>query len=75
VSSRKIMEKDPASMMRNYEYFMKLDTTQFRGEWVVISEEKVVAHGKHVDDVWDAADNAIDIPFLANVKGDVEWLF
>lgn len=35
----------------NYEMFLKLDMSEFIGEWVVIIDGEIVAHGKNVKEV------------------------
>lgn len=33
----------------NYEYFLKLDTTSYKGKWIAIAKNKVVAVDKRAD--------------------------
>ena len=33
---------------KNYEYFLATDVKQFIGEWVIICEGNIVAHGRDV---------------------------
>lgn len=39
----------------NYDYFLKMDTAPYRGQWMAIADKKVVAHGKNADEVYKDA--------------------
>ena len=39
----------------NYEYFLKLDTAAYRGKWIAIAENKVVAAGRRADETFRLA--------------------
>lgn len=39
----------------NYEFFVKTDTSAYKGEWVAISEKKIVSHGKDAGEVYNNA--------------------
>lgn len=39
----------------NYEYFIKADTSKYKGEWVAISGAKIVSHGKDAQTVYKKA--------------------
>lgn len=39
----------------NYEYFIKADTSPYKGEWVAIAKQKIVAHGKDAEIVYRKA--------------------
>lgn len=39
----------------NYEYFVKTDTTRYKGQWIAISDKKVVACGKDAQSVYRKA--------------------
>lgn len=41
--------------MSNYDYFLKVDTSPYKGEWVAIAKSKVVAHGKDAQKVYNQA--------------------
>ena len=32
--------------LSNYEYFIKTDTSLYKGEWIAISQGKIISHGK-----------------------------
>ena len=39
----------------NYQFFMKTDISHYIGEWIAISNQKIVAHGKDVKQVFKEA--------------------
>lgn len=39
----------------NYEFFLKMDTSKYKGEWVAIAKNRVVAHGNDAQKVYQAA--------------------
>ena len=39
----------------NYEYFIKADTSPYKGEWIAIAKQKVVSHGKDAESVYKKA--------------------
>lgn len=39
----------------NYNFFLKMDTSKYKGEWVAIAKNKVVAHGKDAQKVYQKA--------------------
>lgn len=39
----------------NYQYFLKTDTSRFRGQWIAMSKNKIVAHGKDAKHVYEQA--------------------
>lgn len=41
--------------LTNYDYFIKLDTSAYKGEWVAIAGNKVVSHGKDAQVVYNGA--------------------
>ena len=53
----------------NYDYFIKLDTKPYIGEWVAIADKKVVSHGKDAQEVYKKArqKNRTDQGSLAKV--------
>lgn len=40
---------------KNYNYFIKTDTSAYKGEWLAISENKIIAHGKDAEKVYKDA--------------------
>lgn len=41
--------------LSNYDYFLKVDTSPYKGEWVAIAQSKIVAHGKDAQTVYKQA--------------------
>ena len=39
----------------NYDYFLKMDTAPYKGQWMAIAGKKVIAHGKKADEVYKDA--------------------
>lgn len=46
------LKKSPST---NYEFFIKTDTSNYKGEWIAISEKKIVSHGKDAGKVYNQA--------------------
>jgi len=44
-----------AKKSSNYEYFLKLDTTSYKGKWIAIVKNKVVAVSSRADKVFKIA--------------------
>lgn len=44
-----------AKKLSNYEYFLKLDTSSYKGKWIAIAENKVVAAGPRADETFKIA--------------------
>ena len=41
--------------LSNYEYFLKLDTSSYKGKWIAIAESKVVAVDSRADEAFKTA--------------------
>lgn len=39
----------------NYNYFIKADTSAYKGEWLAISRNKIIAHGRDAQKVYKQA--------------------
>lgn len=39
----------------NYDFFIKADTSSYKGEWVAISDKRIVSHGKDAQKVYKDA--------------------
>jgi len=39
----------------NYQFFMKTDLSSYIGEWIAICNQKIVAHGKDIKNVFKEA--------------------
>jgi len=42
----------------NYQYFMEADVSKFSGEWIAVSDTKILAHGKNLMEVAEEAKKA-----------------
>ena len=40
---------------QNYEFFIRADTSKYKGEWVAIANKKIISHGKDAEDVYKKA--------------------
>lgn len=45
----------PSTPTENYNYFLKADTSAYKGEWIAIVGKKIVAHGKDAQKVYGKA--------------------
>lgn len=41
--------------LSNYEYFLKLDTTAYKGKWIAMAENKVLAADRRADKAFKEA--------------------
>lgn len=48
-----------ASLESDYNYFLKADTSQYKGKWLAISEGKIIAVGKDIKKVTEIANKKI----------------
>lgn len=39
----------------NYDFFIKTDTSQYKGEWIAIAKDKIIAHGQDAEKVYKKA--------------------
>lgn len=39
----------------NYEFYIKADTSAYKGEWIAIARKKIVAHGNDAEKVYKQA--------------------
>lgn len=46
--------KQPISSS-NYDFFIKTNTSRYKGEWIAISGNKVIAHGLDAEEVYKIA--------------------
>lgn len=42
-------------LSHNYDFFLKVDTSKYKGEWIAIAENKIAAHGKDAQKVYKDA--------------------
>ena len=61
----------------NYQYFMQADVSDYIGEWIAISEDKIIAHGKDlIKVVEDAKKNSHGKKFLlARIPSEETMIF
>ena len=43
------------STSANYDYFVKTDTSRFSGQWIALTDKKVIAHGQDAEKVYAKA--------------------
>lgn len=48
------MKKQQKSLS-NYDYFIRADTSAYKGEWIAISGKKIITHGKDAQEVYKKA--------------------
>lgn len=58
----------------NYNFFLKMDTSKYKGEWIAISENKVVAHGKDAQEVYKIAKKKSPIKDISLAKAPEEQM-
>lgn len=39
----------------NYDFFIKTDTSKYKGEWIAIAKDRIVAHGLDAERVYKKA--------------------
>ena len=39
----------------NYDYFIRADTSPYKGEWISLSNNRIISHGKDADVVYKKA--------------------
>lgn len=49
------MIKQTKSSRSNYDYFIKLDTSSYKGEWIAIADSKIISHGSDAQKVYTNA--------------------
>lgn len=47
--------KQKKGVSTNYEFFIKADTSHYKGQWIAIAKNKIVAHGQNAEDVYKKA--------------------
>ena len=56
----------------NYDAFIHMDTTPYKGEWIAIAKEKVVSHGKDAEKVYKKAKQKYSNKDISLAKVPVE---
>lgn len=52
----------------NYEYFLKVNTAPYKGEWVAITQSKIVAHGRDAQKVYKQAKKKVPVGEVSLAK-------
>lgn len=47
--------KKQQKLASNYDYFIRADTSAYKGEWIAISGKKIITHGKDAQEVYKKA--------------------
>lgn len=45
------------SQEKSYQYYLEADISSYEGEWIALSEDKIIAHGKSLKEVVSKANN------------------
>lgn len=63
--------------MDNHNFFVSTDLSQYMGEWIAVSDEKVISHGKDFKEVFNKAKKADPKarPFVAKVPTEQTMIF
>ena len=61
----------------NYQFFMKEDMNNFIGEWVAICDNKVIAHGENVKEVFSKTKKKCSnkIPLITKISDKKTRIF
>lgn len=63
--------KKPSS---NYDFFIKADTSPYKGEWIAIAGKKIVAHGKDAETVYKSAQRKTHLKNISLAKAPDEQM-
>lgn len=58
----------------NYDFFVRTDTSRFKGEWIAIAGDKVVAHGADAQKVYEAAQKKPGVKDISLAKAPDEQM-
>jgi len=56
----------------NYDFFLKTDTSKYKGEWIAIAKNRVLAHGKDAQKVYEIAKNKAPKSIISLAKAPNE---
>lgn len=64
-------------MSKNYQFFMKENLDSYTGQWVVIANERIVAHGKDAKKVFKEAKKRFprERPLLTRIPDKETMIF
>lgn len=54
--------------MPNYDYFIKTDTSAYRGEWIAFSRNTIITHGQDAQKVYREAQRKVKSKDIALAK-------
>ena len=62
---------------KNYQFFMKVNIDSYIGQWIAICNQKIVANGKDVKNVFKKAKEKYprEMPFLNRVPNKETMIF
>jgi len=58
----------------NYDYFIKADTRAYKGQWVAIAGQKIIAHGKDAQIVYKHAQKLAGTKHISLAKAPDEQM-
>lgn len=58
----------------NYDFFIKTDTSSYKGEWIAIAGNKILAHGKDAEKVYNAAKKKVKNKEISLAKAPDEQM-
>ena len=47
--------KQKKAISTSYDFFIQTDTSRYKGEWIAIAKNRIVAHGQDAEDVYRKA--------------------
>lgn len=62
------------SISQNYNFFLKVDTSRYKGEWIAIAGRKIVAHGKDAQEVYNIAKKKAPTKHISLAKAPHEQM-
>lgn len=58
----------------NYDFFLKTDTSPYKGEWIAIAGKKIVSHGKDAGAVYKNAQRKTHLKNISLAKAPDEQM-
>ena len=53
---------------KNYNFFVKTDLSEYENQWVAIAKNKIVAHGRRADKVYNDAKKKVESEDISLAK-------
>ncbi len=66
--------KHKQAVSSNYDFFVKTDTSRYKGEWIAIAGDRVVAHGNDAQKVYAAAQKKTRVKPISLAKAPDEQM-